>query len=161
MPVAPTTLIGGLAGFPSVVGFGNSGTLPTVLGTTIDLTGAAGLLANFSFSMPRDATITSISAYFSVTAALTLGIGTIDITAQLYQSTTPDNTFSPIPGALVTLPPLSGLISIGDNVSANSGPLSIPVTEGTRLLLVFSATSTGLAIAATAGGYASAGVNLV
>nr|WP_232436808.1 exosporium glycoprotein BclB-related protein [Paenibacillus senegalimassiliensis] len=160
-PVAPTTLVGGLAGLPAVVGFGNSGLLPNVLGATIDLTGAAGLLTNFSWSMPRDGAITSISAYFSVTAGLSLGLGSVIITAQLYQSTTPNNIFSPVAGGLVTLPPLTGLISIGTVISGNSGPLNIPVTEGTRLLLVVSAGSTGLAIASTTAGYVSGGVNII
>ncbi|WP_349629775.1 exosporium glycoprotein BclB-related protein, partial [Lysinibacillus sp. D4A1_S13] len=69
---------------------------------------------NFAFSATRSGTITSIAAYFSTTAALALVGSTVTITAQLYRSTVPNNTFTPIPGASVTLdPPFTGILSIG------------------------------------------------
>ncbi|HEY8911149.1 MAG TPA: hypothetical protein VIM51_12865 [Desulfosporosinus sp.] len=77
----------------------------TDLGATIDLTGAAATNLNFAYSVPRNGTITSIAAYCSTTAALSLVGSTIAITAQLYSSTTPDNTFSPVAGTAVTLAP--------------------------------------------------------
>ncbi|MFT8318803.1 MAG: exosporium glycoprotein BclB-related protein, partial [Sporolactobacillus sp.] len=157
IPVALTTLAGGIAGTPSFLGFGSSAPSLDVLGATIDLTGAAGTLLNFAFSVPRAGTITSLSAYFSVTAAVTL-LGTATITAQLYQSTTPDNTFTAIPGASVVLPPLTGLITLGDTLNDITSGLSVPVTPQTRLLMVFSVAATGIALATTIAGYASAGV---
>ena len=154
-----TTILGGLAGIPSLIGFGDSAPSVGVLGTTIDLTNAAGTLTNFAFSVPRDGVITSMSAFFSSTVALSLVGSTITIRAQLYQSTTPNNIFSPIAGAVVTLAPaLSGLISIGDISSGSTTGLSIPVTMNTRLLLVFSTTATGLNLVNSVVGYASAGV---
>ena len=116
-------------------------------GTTIDLTNAAGTLTNFAFSVPRDGTITALSAFFSTTAALSLTGSTITIRAQLYQSTTPNNIFSPIAGAVVTLAPaLTGVISIGSLSNGLTSGLSIPVTARTRLLLVFSTTASGVAL---------------
>ena len=143
-----------------MVGFGSSATVATVLGATIDLTGAAGTLLNFAFSVPRAGTITSLAAYFSATAALALGLGTLVITAQVYRSAAPSsNIFSPIPGAVVTLNFTSPL-AIGSFNSGIVSGLNIPVIAGTRLLMVFSANITGLSIAATAAGYASAGLSI-
>jgi BclB C-terminal domain-containing protein len=159
LPVAPTTILGGLAGLPAIVGFGTSTTLATVLGATIDLTGGPGLLTNLAFSVPRDGTITSIAAYFSTTVALALVGTTVTLTAQLYSSTTPDNTFAPIPGAIVTLaPPLTGVVAIGTISSGLTTGLAIPVTAETRLLMVFTATAAGVTLINTVAGYASAGV---
>jgi BclB C-terminal domain-containing protein len=162
LPLALTTIAGGLAGTASLVGFGNSGPLLSALGATIDLTGAAGTLLNFAFTVPNDSIITSIAAYFSTTVALTL-IGTdITINAQLYSSPTPNNIFSPIAGTSLSLTPaLSGLVSIGTISRARLDGLSIPVTAETRLLLVFSATASGVTLINTVGGYGSAGVTIV
>ncbi|MBG9733607.1 exosporium glycoprotein BclB-related protein, partial [Paenibacillus alvei] len=159
VPVLLTTLAGGLAGTGGLIGFGNSAPTTSALGATIDLTGAAGLLLNMAFSMPRNGIITSISAYFSTTAALSLIGATATIQAQLWQSTTPNNIFTPIPGAIVTLAPsLSGVVAIGTISHGVTSGLAIPVTTETRLLMVFSVTTTGLALGTTVAGYASAGV---
>ncbi|KKC48166.1 BclB domain-containing protein [Paenibacillus sp. D9] len=154
-----TTIAGGLAGTGGLVGFGNSVSSVNVGGATIDLTGAAGTLLNFAFSVPRAGTITSLAAYFSTTASLSLIGSTITITATLYSSATPNNTFSPVAGAVVSLAPaLTGTLSIGTVSNGLTSGLSIPVTAQTRLLLVFSATATGLTLVNTAAGYASAGL---
>lgn len=146
----------------SAVGFGSSATNISITGGTIDLTGAAGTLLNFAFSVPRTGTITSMAAYFSATASVSLVGTTVTITAQLYRSTTPNNTFTAVPGALVTLsPPLTGLVALGTISSGNTTGLSIPVTVGERLLLVFTSTVTaGIDVATTVAGYASAGVTI-
>ncbi len=142
--------------------FGNSTVLPNILGATIDLTGSAGLLANMAFSVPRAGTITDITAYFSTVLGLSLVGTTVTVHAQLYQSTTPDNTFSPIAGTDVSLSPtLGGIISIGDIASGTLSGLSIPVTAGTRLLMVFDITASGVSLLNTLTGYASGGVNIV
>ncbi|MEG0385810.1 MAG: exosporium glycoprotein BclB-related protein [Solibacillus sp.] len=166
VPILPTTIGGGLVGAPSLIGFGSSSTMATALGATIDLTGAAGTLLNFAFSVPRGGTITSLAAYFSATAAVALGVGTnLSIKAQVYVSGNPaNNIFSPIPAAQVTMTltpaPVLGIV-LGDHTSAIATGLNIPVTAGTRLLMVFSATMVGLLpIAGTAAGYASAGLSI-
>ncbi|GIO01521.1 hypothetical protein J5TS2_21890 [Brevibacillus halotolerans] len=126
------------------------------------MTGAAGTLLNFAYSVPRDGIITSISAFFSTTLALTILGGSVTITAQLYSSPTPNNIFTPIPGAIVTLaPPLTGVISIGTISNGITTGLAIPVTAQTRLLMVYSITSSGLTVATAVSGYASAGVTIV
>ncbi|MEK4158233.1 MULTISPECIES: exosporium glycoprotein BclB-related protein [Paenibacillus] len=162
LPVAMTTVLGGLLNTSSAVGFGSSATNISITGGTIDLTGAAGTLLNFAFSVPRTGTLTSMAAYFSATSSVSLVGSTVTITAQLYRSTTPNNTFTAVPGALVTLsPPLTGLIALGTISSGNTTGLSIPVTVGERLLLVFTSTVTaGIDVATTVAGYASAGVTI-
>lgn len=163
LPVSLTTVLGGLLNTSSLVGFGSSSTGVSVTGGIIDLTGAAGTLLNFAFSVPRAGTITSLAGYFSTTAGLSLVGSTVTITAQLFQSTTPNNTFTAVPGALVTLtPPLTGILALGTISSGLTTGLAIPVTAGTRLLMVFSATvSAGLDVATTVAGYASGGVTIV
>jgi BclB C-terminal domain-containing protein len=141
----------------SGIGFGNN------FGGIIITAGAFSAInfTNMAFSVPRDGTITSIAAFFSTTAALALGLSTVTITAQLFQSTAPDNDFTEVPGALVTLSPsFSGTIAIGTVSSGITTSLSIPVTAETRLLLVFSPTVTGVDIATTILGYASAGLSI-
>ncbi|WP_339287867.1 exosporium glycoprotein BclB-related protein [Paenibacillus sp. FSL E2-0201] len=162
LPAVMTTVLGGLLNTSSAIGFGSTATNIAITGGTIDLTGAAGTLLNFAFSVPRTGTLTSMAAYFSTTASVSLVGSTVTITAQLYRSTTPNNTFTAVPGALVTLSPaLAGLISLGSISSGNTTGLSIPVTVGERLLLVFTSTVTaGLDVAATVAGYASAGVTI-
>jgi len=161
-PAILTTVAGGLVGTTSLIGFGSSATGVSILGGTIDLTGTVvGPLINFAFSAPRDGLITSIAAYFSTTAALTLVGLTVTITAQLFSSPAPNNAFTAVPGALVTLaPPLTGLIALGSISNGITTGLAIPVTAETRLLLVFSATATGLSLVNTVVGYASGGVNI-
>jgi BclB C-terminal domain-containing protein len=132
------------------------------LGATIDLTGAEGELLNFAFSVPRAGTITSIAAFFSTVAALSLVGTTVTITAQLYESTTPNNNFNFVPGTTVTLvPSLTGILSLGTVSNALLTGLSIPVAAQTRLLMVFSASATGVSLINTVDGYASAGITIV
>jgi BclB C-terminal domain-containing protein len=123
----------------SAVGFG-AGSNVDVSGATIDLTSVNSL----AFSLPRAGTITAISAFLSTTSALSLVGTTVTLTAQLYESATPDNVFTPVPGAIVTLAPaLTGVAAIGTISSGLTTGLTIPVSTQTRLLLVVSASATG------------------
>lgn len=160
VPVTMTTVLGGLTGTSAALGFGNSVSGIQNFGGAIDLTGASGTNLNMAFSVPRDGTITSLSAFFSTTTALSLVGSTVTVTAQLYQSSTPDNMFHPVPGAVVTLAPtFTGIVSIGAIADGTTTGLSIPVTAGSRLLLVFSANVTaGIDMAIALSGYSSAGL---
>jgi BclB C-terminal domain-containing protein len=151
-----TTIAGGLPGTGVIVGYGE--TVSTGgLGGAIDGTE----LDSLAFSVPRDGTITSISAFFNLRTAMSLVGTTITVTGQVYVSTTPDNTFTPVPGALVTLaPPLTGLVSIGTVSSGSVTGLSIPVTQGTRLMVVFSSTAAGVGLINSINGTYSAGVTI-
>ncbi|MCI8608441.1 MAG: collagen-like repeat preface domain-containing protein, partial [Firmicutes bacterium] len=160
-PVSMTTIAGGLAGLPAFIGFGSSAQGLTLLGSTIDITNASGTLSNFAFQVPRAGTITSFSAFFSTTASLSLIGSNVTVRAQIYQSTTPNNVFSPIAGTQLDLTPaLSGVISIGTLLNGTLTGLNIPVTAQTRLMLVLSATASGLSLVNTVVGYASAGLSI-
>ncbi|HWK55906.1 MAG TPA: exosporium glycoprotein BclB-related protein [Parapedobacter sp.] len=159
-PVSLTTIMGGLVGKPAAIGFGNSAELPAPMGY-IDLTGSPSTNLNMAFMVPRDGTITSLSAFFSTTTGLSLVGTTITIHAELYQSTTPDNIFTSVPGTTMTLsPPFTGLVSIGDMCNGILTGLSIPVTAGTRLMFVVSATADGLTLINTIDGYVSGGLEI-
>ena len=160
-PVTLTTISGGSVGTSSIVGFGNFATGVSLVGNTIDLTGAEGTLLNMAFSVPRSGVITSIAAYFSATAALNLSGTKINITAQLYRSVAPNNRFTAIQGAVVTLSPdLTGNMSIGRTSNGITTGLNISVNPQTRLLLVFSATASGASLVNTVEGYTSAGITI-
>ena len=61
----------------------------------------------------------------------------------MWQSTTPDNVYTIIPGSLVTLaPPLTGILAIGTVSSGLTTGLSIPVTAGSNLMVVYSVSVT-------------------
>lgn len=159
IPVSLTTIAGGLAGTPAFIGFGNSAPGLTALGSSIDITNAAGTLTNFAFQIPRAGIITSFSAFFSTTAALTLTGTTITVNAQIYQSAAPNNIFTPVSGTLISLAPsLNGILAVGTLLTGSLSGLSISLTAQTRLMLVYSLTATGLSLINTVAGYASAGL---
>lgn len=83
-PIIMTTVLGGLVGTTSLIGFGSSATGISLVGGNIDLTGTVlGPLINFAMSVPRSGVIKSIAAYFSNTVALSLLGTSVTITAQL------------------------------------------------------------------------------
>lgn len=159
-PVSLTTNSSGPVNM-AILGFGSSALGITAAGGVIDLTGGSSQNINYAFSLPRSGTITSLSGYFSSTDPLFLLGTTVTITGQLYSATTPNNVFTAIPGATVTLAPaLTGAVSLGTVSNGITTGLSIPVTAQTRLLLVFSASAAGLSLSNTINGYASAGVSI-
>ena len=152
-----TSIAGGLVGDAALLGFGSNASGIDASSGTIDLTSTG----YFAFSMPSDGTITSLSAYFSTTTALSLVGTTVTITAQVYTSVTPDNIFTPVPGAIVTLAPaLTGVVAIGTVCNGITTGLSIPVTAETSVLVVFSITSAGVTLINTVDGNAGAGLKI-
>jgi BclB C-terminal domain-containing protein len=132
------------------------------VGPTIDTTGSSdSSIDNMGQSVPQDETITSISAYFSTTVAPPLVGTVVTLTAQLYESSTPDDSFTAVPGALVTLAPaLTGISPTGVTSNGITTGLSIPVAAQTRLMVVYSATAapTSLSLINTIQGSGSVGV---
>jgi BclB C-terminal domain-containing protein len=160
-PITTATLLDGTVDTVGLLGFGISATNVDILGGTITLTGTAlGPLINFAFSVPRDGTITSIAATFSNTATVNLLGTTLTITAALFSAPANSNVFVPTGVAVTLTPPLTGVINLGDISSGVASAFAVPVTAGTRLLMVFSATATGTPLIAAAVGYASAGVGI-
>lgn len=152
-----TTVLGGIIGIQAAVGFGSNASVTTVAGVI----NTAGLSSE-AFSMPRDGTITSIAAYYSVAEIVSLVGSTVTITAQMYSSATPNDSFTPVAGASVVLaPPLTGAVAVSTITSGITTGLTIPVTAGTRLMLVFTATVTGgIDIATTVTGFVSGGLSI-
>ncbi|WP_206659645.1 exosporium glycoprotein BclB-related protein [Halobacillus litoralis] len=159
-PVELTSLLDGLVGTTSLVGFGDSAPGVELLDGQINLANIGGL-PNFAFSAPRDGEITSISAFFSSTVGLDIIGSTATVTAELYIASQDSNIFSPT-GASVTLSPsYTGVININDTSSGINDTLSLPVTAGERLLMVFSVEITdGIPLAVTLTGAAGAGVSI-
>ena len=111
--------------------------------------------------MPVSGTITAFAAYFSTSTPLDLTGTTATITARIYRSTTNDNVFNEIPGAVITLAPnLTGNVIEGTSVKGIIQNLNIPVTAETRLLVVFSSRSAGERFQNSIQGYASAGISI-
>jgi len=135
---------------PGLIGFGGSQQALTALDGTID----TSELTNYAFSMPREGTITALAGYLSVTVGVSLG-EPITVRLQIYESTTPDDIFSPITDAEVTFT-LPASITAGDTFNAIVTDLEIPVAAQTRLLLVASAE--GPTLGGTVTGYFSAGL---
>jgi BclB C-terminal domain-containing protein len=155
----PDTLvhvIGGLLDTGAVVGFGASLDGIAVGGGTVDLTGAAGVPSNMAFSMPRDGTLTDLAAFFSLAVAALFPPGGV-IVVQVYRSTTPDNSFSPVPGALVEIPLPTNVLPIGTFASGTAS-FAVPVSAGDRLLLVARFTVTPDEVGTSVVGYVSAGL---
>ena len=152
VPVALTSLVGGLVGVPFFLGFGTA--VPgAIVGGVIVLPTVGGLL-NEAFTVPRPGTITSISATFSVTVALTLAT-TGTVRAQIYRAPAGSDTFSPTTAFVDLTPALSPLIAVGTTLTGSAGA-AVPVSTGDRLLMVFSLEGTLVAGAVT--GTASAGI---
>ncbi|MCL2198236.1 MAG: hypothetical protein FWB80_04855 [Defluviitaleaceae bacterium] len=141
---------------PTYVGFGSSSVGAQALGGTLTLASEAD---DYSFVVPRNGTITSFYARFTVMVAASISIGTLYAYAQLYSAPAGSSTYSPIAGTKIQLAPGIGIVAIGTIVRGSATGLSVPVTAGDQLLLVFSAqNSSVLSIIGSVNGFASAGV---
>jgi BclB C-terminal domain-containing protein len=159
-PVVLTTMAGGLTGQVAVLPLdGDQAGTGSLQGSVLDQTGGSGEVIPAQ-TFPTDETIQSMTLFSSTTAALSLVGTTVTVTAQLYTSPTPDNTFTPVPGALVIAsPPLTGVDAIGTISNGITTGLSIPVTAGTRGVIVVSATAAGLTLVNAVPMYASASIS--
>jgi BclB C-terminal domain-containing protein len=162
-PAVMTTILGGLQGTVSLVGFGSVATGVSAFGGgTIDLTGSnQGPLLNTAFVTPRNGTLTSMGCSFSNTIALALVGSTVTVTGQLYAAVEGSNMFTAVPGAVVTLAPaLTGIVGLGNTASGITTGLNIPMLAGSRYIMVFGATAAGLNLLNTITGYTSASINI-
>jgi BclB C-terminal domain-containing protein len=124
----------------------------------LDLTGAPGLLLNTAFTVPTDGTITSVSGFFSTTATLSLVDSAAQMAVVVFVSTPPSNLFTVLFPAVASFEPFTGSVAIGTTRSAQSLPLSIPVSAGDRLLLVVAANAEGVSLDNTLFGYFSGSI---
>jgi BclB C-terminal domain-containing protein len=159
-PVVLTTVPGGLVGQVAVLPLdGDQAGSEQLTGSELDLTGGGGQIVPAQ-TFPTDETIQSITVFSSTTVAQALIGTTVTVTAQLYTSTTPNNTFAPVPGASVTAaPPLTGVDAVGTISNGITTGLSIPVTAQTRGVIVVSITAAGLSLVNAVPMYASASIS--
>lgn len=161
---APVSAINtGVGSTGSLIGFGFAWPNVDVSGPTINLQGSLGFAFDQSFSMPRDGTLISLEAFFSNLVPIHLGFEVADLIVQVYRSAatgpgTPTNTFSPIPGALVSMA-LTGSLIFG-LVEFGSAAFSVPVAKEDRLLLVARLSTTSFQLQ-TVTGYISGGLSIV
>lgn len=123
----------------ALIGFGSHATAQPSLGI-LDLSGADGLQLNTAFTMPRDGTITSMTGLVSLIPPfepLVVGQQLI-FTAQLYASSGPDNEFRQVSDSVFDLTPLTDPLAHGQ-IATGERTMNIPVTAGTRLLMVYTA----------------------
>ncbi|MFH0069162.1 exosporium glycoprotein BclB-related protein [Peribacillus sp. NPDC056705] len=148
----------GLANTGGLIGFGRSTDTVTIGERTITISpGLEGVLG-FAFVAPRAGTVSSISAFFSATAAVTLN-SAVTIRAELWKAAAASNTFTPT-GAFVLLTPALGPgISIGDTAH-NTALTGLGITAGDKLLLVFSIDN-AVSVLTTVAGFASAGITII
>ncbi len=156
LPIALVGAVGGLVATSAGVGFGTAFPGLAIVGNTIDL----GILFNESFSAPRSGFITAISATFTITAAVVLALGSATIRAEVYRAPAGSTTFTATGVAVDLAPVITPLIAIGDSVSGSATGFNFPVALGDRLMMVFTASSTGLAIADVITGTAGAGITI-
>jgi BclB C-terminal domain-containing protein len=158
--VTLTSIAGGLVGRPGLIGFGSSVQGQTNLGSTIDLNSYPPSVLSYVFTVLCSGTINTISSNFITTLALNLVLSSVQVSSRLYQSTSSSNIFSFIPGSQVDLvPTLTGVVAIGTNLSKTNS-VSIPVTPGTRLLMVYFITSSGINLINSVSGNANADVSI-
>lgn len=121
------------------------------------------LYDNMSFVFPRDGVIQAISAVLSTRMDANFADATAAVTLQLYSAAASDAFFSPVPGTAFTLAPtFTGNVPEGSNTFVDSPELAIPVTRGTRLMLVYSlAVVDGPPSQIMLSGYASAGISIL
>jgi len=153
-PLTMVTLISGLASTGAVIGADNSAISISVAATNVDLTGGSGQNINMAQQAGKNGVLTSLSVVFSGVTSLTLVAATATVKVQLYSAAANSNTFAPTSASVnVSLP---SNVALGTLVNAQATGLNVPISQGTRYLLVASLTTTGLAIATTVTAYIGA-----
>jgi BclB C-terminal domain-containing protein len=118
---------------------GDNGAPGNGTGASIDTSSTS---PNVPQTFPSDETITGMTIYVTTSGAAVV-LNPLTIQAQLYTSTAPNNSFSPVAGAIVAAsPPLTSPAAPGTIAHGILTGLSIPVTAGTRGMIVVSASET-------------------
>lgn len=160
-PVALQTVSGVSEGV-GVIGFGESTSGDFISATgQIDLTDVP---LNLAGVVARAGTYDALSTVFYNTSAVATGVVFI-VSAQVYinRPATTDNIFVPLGSSVLLAPAYTGpLTPPPPQISYGNALQSSPVAPGDRLLVVFTATSTGgTSTFLTLNGQASAGISIV
>ncbi|MEG0984000.1 exosporium glycoprotein BclB-related protein [Algoriella sp.] len=151
-----TTILGGLIGTSTVLGPGVSKTGISLTGTTLNLLGDANGAA---ITLPRNCIIRSISFNHYTSAAISLIGSTLSLHLQIYKANAVSNAYEPILNTLVSNE-LTGLISLGHMASNSISNLNIPLAANDKIVVLISATATGLSLINTSTGFVSASIGL-
>lgn len=150
------TLATGLAGTPSLIGFGSAVPGVTIIGNTLDLSG----VITEAFSVPRNGSITAISASFTALAADTI-VGNAFVTAQVYRAPAGSTLFTATNARVTLTPSFTGLLTIGQTSFGSANVPPVPVSQGDRLVMVYTLSGTGITDVVTiTAGTASAGITI-
>jgi len=163
------TVDGGMSKNAILLGFGNSAESTLFPITTLaDFSNALPESTNFAFVSPRAGTITDIYASYVVTLAESIGPeglgptivdGTMTVSCQIYIAPTGTTVFSPVSDTLLNLSPSISVAVIGESLTNNLSNLSVSISAGDQILLVFTVTnSLDTSSASFLVGYASAGI---
>ncbi|NMH71805.1 bclB domain-containing protein [Bacillus sp. RO2] len=152
-PVALTTALDDLLSTGATIGFGSSFGGIDITDNTIDVSGGGGVL-NFAFPIPRDTTITGISAYFTATAEVTLATP-VSVIASVFSAPPRETEFTETSVTVTLQPELEGIITGGEVLTGTATGFTETFPAGTRLLLVFY-TESETALASVITGFASA-----
>lgn len=156
-PITLTTTQTNTDGVPAFIGFGSSAPGKDIIGPTIDIT----TLPNMAFCVPRNGTITSFSAYFSISDSINLTDATATIGARIYRSSAPNNSFVQIAETVIDLTPnITGIVPQGTILTGSLTNLNIQILANERLLIVFTSRASGAAFNNNILGYASAGIGI-
>lgn len=156
-----TTTNGGLSGTVMVLplaGIGSAAATPA--GGTIDLA-SNPTLVGLAQPLPRAATLTGLTATFTTAQAISLIGSTLMPKVEVYAAAPGTTALTQVSGATCSMvPALTGLLAIGTATDCSVTGLAIPLSQGSRAVVVVSTTASGLSLVHTLAGVASAGVAL-
>ncbi|WP_342599175.1 hypothetical protein MHB48_17585 [Psychrobacillus sp. FSL H8-0483] len=155
--------------FSSTIGFGANGT--GFISEDTFFINPSALSPNVAFPVPRDGTITAVSAFYSYSGPsnenneIDFDV-TVTVHAQIFAAPPGTDTFQALPDTLITFDTgITRNTPVETTIPGIIKDLSIPIVEGTRLLTVFFATSTRTIPTANLRtdiiGFGSAGINIV
>lgn len=122
----------GQASIAAMVGFGN------YISAVLDNGQVDEQDDHLSFLVPHDSVIHELVAFCNIRQEIILGDSSLRVVAQIYSAGLTDNFFTPIPETRLELSPLlEGIVPVGQHLYAATGDIAIPVTKGTRLMLIY------------------------
>ncbi|TBL81024.1 cadherin-like beta sandwich domain-containing protein [Paenibacillus thalictri] len=138
-----TTLLGGLAGPYSVLGTSGGENISTVYqSSSMDLSTNSTALAHAQV-VSQGSTLKKFSAKFKNNLAMTLVGSALTVYAEVFADDNNDGVFEP-KASLTLTPDYTGVVAIEEQVAENQDNLNVSITAGSKLLVVFHMTASGL-----------------
>ncbi|MDE6881589.1 MAG: hypothetical protein K2P48_00565 [Lachnospiraceae bacterium] len=149
----------GLPEIPALVGFTTCGQGHSPLAATIDVENLTQYVSTYYFTVPSAVEINSLVAFFFTQPSHVPSSSVITIRAQLYEAGEMTNIYSPIEETLVTLTPSINDATPNGTMLRGEVRTNRPAEKNTKLMLVFSATSSGTDPVEAVLGYAKASLS--